>query len=176
MPPRYTGTDFAGFDSEDAGHVNNVASIKGVGATAITFAQDRGISAALLSQAGHQLNFGAAMRGFETFAFNNAVRRYERTGDIDVLQGHTGTTDAGVALRSNYSFGDEAAVDQAWRIADGTDLLRVDVEPARRICRYDRGKPVRVGHGATSKDATCGVPTYDSPPPATPENAPPFGR
>ena len=143
------GTDLAGFDSEDAGHVNNVAgfgantiaggfefattgaatfniaSIKGVGATAITFAQDRGISAALLSQAGHQLNFSAAMRGFGTFAFNNAVRRYERTGDIDVLKGHTGTTDAGVALRSNYSFGDEAAVDQAWRIADGTDLLRV---------------------------------------------------
>ena len=71
------------------------------------------------------MDVAGAMRGFETFAFNNAVRRYERTGDIDVSEGHTGTTDAGVALRSNYSFGDEAAVDQAWRIADGTDLLRV---------------------------------------------------
>ena len=74
---------------------------------------------------GHSMDVAGAMRGFETFAFNNAVRRYERTGEIDVSEDHTGTTDAGVALRSNYSFGDEAAVDQAWRIADGTDLLRV---------------------------------------------------
>ena len=74
------------------------------------------------------MDVAGAMKGFGTFAFNNAVRRYERTGDIDVSEDHTGTTgttDAGVALRSNYSFGDEAAVDQAWRIADGTDLLRV---------------------------------------------------
>ena len=104
------------------------------------------------------MDVAGAMQGFETFAFNNAVRRYERTGDIDVLKGHTGTTDAGVALRSNYSFGDEAAVDQAWRIADGTDLLRIDVEPARSICQHDRGKPVRVGHGATSKDRPAEFP------------------
>ena len=104
------------------------------------------------------MDVAGAMRDFGTFAFNNAVRRYERTGDIDVLKDYTGTTDAGVALRSNYSFGDEAAVDQAWRIADGTDLLRVG------------------GTWRNVKGSTCGVPTYDSPPPATPENAPPFGR
>ena len=107
------------------------------------------------------MDVAGAMKGFGTFAFNNAVRRYERTGDIDVSEDHTGTTgttDAGVALRSNYSFGDEAAVDQAWRIADGTDLLRVG------------------GTWRNVKGSTCGVPTYDSPPPATPENAPPFGR
>ena len=71
------------------------------------------------------MDVAGAMQGFETFAFNNAVRRYERTGEIDVSEDYTDTTDAGVALRSNYSFGNQAAVDQARSIADGTDLLRV---------------------------------------------------
>ena len=34
------------------------------------------------------MDVAGAMKGFETFAFNNAVRRYERTGDINVLKGH----------------------------------------------------------------------------------------
>ena len=42
-----------------------------------------------------------------------------------MLAGYTDTTDAGVLLRSTYSFGNQAAVDQARRIADGTDLLRM---------------------------------------------------
>ena len=71
------------------------------------------------------MDVAGAMQGFGTFAFNNAVRRYERTGEIDVSEDYTDTTDAGVALRSNYSFGNQAAVDQARSIAKGGTLLRV---------------------------------------------------
>ena len=146
------GIDFAGYEDREIADVNNVANfganalasgfeyattgtttiniapIKGVGTTSLTFDRDNGVSGQLFSSAGNQLNFVGAMRGLETFAFNNAVRRYERTGNIEVLEGHTGTTDAGVVLRSNYSSGDQAAIDQVWRIVDETDLLRVGGE------------------------------------------------
>ena len=146
------GIDFGGYDDPEIADLNNVAGfganalasgfeyattgtttvniapIKGVGTTSLTFDRNEGVSGELFSSAGNRLNFVGAMRGLETFAFNNAVRRYERTGNIDVLEGHTGTTDAGVALRSNYSFGDQAAVDQAWDIAKGDTLLRVGGE------------------------------------------------
>ena len=143
------GNDFAGFSSEDIDHVNavagfganmaaggfefattgrttfNILQFKDVGTAALTFDINEGVSAELFSQGGHQLNFSAAMKGLGTFAFNNAVRRYERTGKMDILKGYRGTTDAGAALRSNYSFGDDNARSQAWSIAREDTLLRV---------------------------------------------------
>ena len=163
MPPRHTGTvlagtDLAGFDSEDIGHVNRVASFGAggiaagfdyatTGTTTVNLVDFRmfglesthgtfsggllelgiggGGSMARFGGGGHAMDVAGAMQGFETFAFNNAVRRYERTGDIDVLKDYTDTTDAGVLLRSNYSFGNQAAVAQARSIAKGGTLLRV---------------------------------------------------
>ena len=143
------GNDFAGFNSEDIDHVNavagfganmaaggfefattgkttfNILQFEGVGTTALTFDINEGISGELFSQGGHQLNFSAAMKGLGTFAFNNAVRRYERTGEMDILKGCRGTTDAGVVLRGNYSFGNDNARSQAWSIAREDTLLRV---------------------------------------------------
>ena len=44
---------------------------------------------------------------------------------MDILKGCRGTTDAGAALRGNYSFGDDNARSQAWSIAREDTLLRV---------------------------------------------------
>ncbi len=63
--------------------------------------------------------------GWDAFATQTGIRWYDATGGPEIVEGYTGTESAAVALRANYSFGDDAAREQLESILSGETMLRV---------------------------------------------------
>ncbi|MDC7124043.1 MAG: M23 family metallopeptidase [Spirochaetales bacterium] len=67
----------------------------------------------------------SAINGIDAFKTQQEIRMYETFGNTDFAENYEGIRKAGTALRSNYSFGYEAAQSQLSAILNGTAQLRV---------------------------------------------------
>jgi len=97
------------------------------GLFALSFDKDNGVGGAITS-GGHSMsasNIAEAMAGWDAFATQTGIRWYDATRGPEIVEGYTGTESAAVALRANYSFGNDAAREQLGSILNGETTLLV---------------------------------------------------
>ena len=97
------------------------------GLFALTFDKDDGIGGAITG-GGHGMSISTlneAIAGWDAFATQTRIRWYDAAGGPEVAEGYQGNTSAAVALRANYSFGDDAAREQLEGFLSGDMTLRV---------------------------------------------------